>query len=65
MTMVHAPPGCTLNPDTETPTPPGAICTAQGAQLISAEVTAKPWVTDEMFALASWKNCARVHNVQV
>ena len=36
---------------------------AHGAQLMSAEVIAKPLVADEMFALASWKNCARAtHN---
>lgn len=41
------------------PTPPGASWMAHGAQLTSAEVIAKPLVVDEMFALASWKNCAR------
>lgn len=58
LTTVHAPPGCTLKAEAEMPTPPGASCTAHGAQLMSAEEIAKPLVDDEMFALASWKNCA-------
>jgi len=54
-----APSGWMLSADALTPTPPGASWTAQGAQLRSSLMMEKPWVLEEMLALASWKNCAR------
>ena len=54
-----APSGWMLSADALTPTPPGASWTAQGAQLMSSLMMEKPWVLEEMLALASWKNCAR------